>query len=262
MTRVAWWFLFGLLVPVPTPAEAPGELPAQLLVERSIVADGMPLHARLVRPVADGDADDGLDLFPLVVVPAPPGQGAPGASAWATFSMGVLVSAGARSRYPAFVVELLFAEDDAVDDAGSEPARGEPSDRARRVAALAAAVDALVGAYAVDPDRVVVVGEGEGADLAWRLLARTPDRYAAGVFVGGLLDPQLAGRLARTPLWIYHGAAAELGRVERARAAVSAIWAAGGTRARYTEVGGSRPVWVPAWREERLLPWLFSQSRE
>lgn len=258
MTRVAWWFFVALLVPVPTLAEAPGELPADALVERTIDAGGMPLHLRLVRPVANDDTDDASDLFPLVLVPAPPSQGAPRSGAWSTFSMGVLVSADARSRYPAFVAEISFGGDEVRSDGG----HGEGAGSERRVAALAAAVDELAGAHAVDRDRVVVVGEGEGADLAWRLLARTPGRYAAGVFIGGQLDPQLAGRLVATPLWIYHGVADGQGPVERARAAVSAVWAAGGTRARYTEVRGSRPVWVPAWREDRLLPWLFSQRRE
>ncbi|MFW5742264.1 MAG: hypothetical protein ACOC2D_03235 [Spirochaetota bacterium] len=258
MTRVAWWVVVGLLVPVAAAAEGPGELPTDLIVERSIAEGGVTLRVRLVRPSAEDRRDHATDLLPLVVVPAPPGAGVSGAKGWATFSTSVLVSVDARLRYPAFVAELsLVGVEDRALRGGAEPSGDE-----RRVAALAAAVDALVGEYAVDPHRVFLVGEGEGADLAWRLLAGTPERYAARVFIGGLLDPQLVGRVYGTPLWVFCDAADERAPIERTRAVVSAIWAGGGTRARYTETRDSGPVWNAAWREDRLLPWLFSQSRE
>ncbi len=258
MTRVAWWIVVGLLVPLAAAAEGPWELPADLIVERSIAEGGVTLRVRLVRPAAEDRRDRAADLLPLVVVPAPPRAGVPGANAWATFSTSVLVSVDARLRYPAFVAELSFVG----DEDGSLRGGGALSGDERRVAALAAAADALVEEYAVDPDRVFLVGEGEGADLAWRLLAGTPDRYAAGVFIGGRLDTQLAARVVATPLWIFSDAVEERAPVERTRSVVSSIWAAGGTRARYTETRDSGPVWSAAWREDRLLPWLFSQSRE
>lgn len=239
MVRRAPLLLAAFLASGALVAQTPREIPDELLDVRRVAADGHEVVVRIVRPTAPA----GGDALPLVVVPGPAGAGEPGAAVWATYSMGVLVSAETRSRFPALVAEVPVVEPASPD-------------------ALRAAVDAVVDAYPVDPGRIVIVGEGAGADAAWLLLAADPRRYAAAVLIGGNLDRRCAGALADTPLWIFHGEKDERAPVERTRSVVSAIWAAGGTRARYSEIRGAETVWVTAWQERRLLPWLFSQSRE
>jgi hypothetical protein len=55
----------------------------------------------------------------------------------------------------------------------------------KRVQALAAKVDESVKAGAVDASRVYVAGRGEAAGLVFYAIARIPDRWAAGVALGG-----------------------------------------------------------------------------
>ena len=251
--RFACLLLATFLPGVAAAAETPEEIAGDRLVERRITCDLPSVNVRLVGPDgwgADGWGADG-PLLPLILVPAPSGAVVPGAQAWATYSMGVLVRTDPSEGRRAFVAELALA------DAGGA---SEADDR--HLAALARAVGVLVGDCPVDPARVVVVGEGDGAELAWQLLARAPERFAAGVFIAGRLFPQGAERLAGTPMWIFEGDRDGGEAIARTRAVVSAVWAAGGTNARYTEIREPGPVWVPAWQENRLLPWLFSQSRE
>ncbi|MFW6261915.1 MAG: hypothetical protein ACOC6J_10080 [Spirochaetota bacterium] len=248
MIRPACLLLAALLPGVAAAAETPQEIAGDRLEERRMAGDLPSVNGRLVGP--GGWGADG-PLLPLVVVPAPSGAVVPGAHAWATYSMGVLVRASESEGRRAFVAELALA------DAGGAT---EADDR--HLAALARAVGILTDEYPVDPARAVIVGEGDGAGLAWRLLARAPESYAAGVFIAGRLSPQVAERLAGTPLWIFQGEREGGEAIARTRAVVSAVWAAGGANARYTEIREPGPVWVPAWQENRLLPWLFSQSRE
>ena len=253
MIRFACLVLTAHLFAAAVAAETPEEIAGDRLVERRITCELPSVNVRLVGPDgwgADGWGPDG-PLLPLIVVPAPSGAVVPGARAWATYSMGVLVRTDPSEGRRAFVAELALA------DAGGA---SEADDR--YLAALARAVGVLTDDYPVDPASVVVVGEGDGAGLAWQLLARAPESYAAGVFIAGRLSPQVAERLTGTPLWIFQGDRDGGEAIARTRAVVSAVWAAGGTNARYTEIREPGPVWVPAWQEKRLLPWLFSQSRE
>lgn len=118
----------------------------------------------------------------------------------------------------------------------------------------------------VDPARIYLVGEARGADLVWRLIEFSGDDYAAAVAAnmraGGAADPSRLDRLAGVPFWIFHDAADERVPVAVVRATVGALWAAG-ANVRYTEYRDDDPGrWAALRREDRLLTWLFMQSRE
>ncbi len=118
----------------------------------------------------------------------------------------------------------------------------------------------------VDPRRVYLVGEARGADLVWRLLESSPDDYAAAVAangrVVGLAGSGRADRIAGVPIWVFQDAESDRVPVEAVRATVGALWAVGST-VRYTEYRDQEPDrWAALRREDRLLAWLFMQSRD
>ena len=78
--------------------------------------------------------------------------------------------------------------------------------------ALAAAVETAVKSGAVDAARVYLAGRGDSASAVFYAISRIPDRWAAGVALGG--DPQAAidseriftANFSNTPvLWISSG---------------------------------------------------------
>ena len=71
----------------------------------------------------------------------------------------------------------------------------------------------------------------------------------------------VAERVARVPIWIFHGEADTVVPVEQSRQMAAALEAAGAA-VRYTEIPGiGHNAWDPAYTSEHLSDWLFAQRR-
>jgi predicted peptidase len=146
-----------------------------------------------------------------------------------------------------------------------------------------AALDAAVGEFGGDPERTYLTGLSLGGYGTWALAYRHPERFAALVPVcGGVTtrrsrmpvpdwhpsathpdDPwaETARVIADIPVWVFHGGEDRRVPTEESRRMVAALEAAGAAP-RYTEYPGvAHNSWVPAYREEGLYEWLFSQRR-
>ena len=95
----------------------------------------------------------------------------------------------------------------------------------------------------------------------WDLVIRKPDWFAAAAPVcGGGYETQ-AEKIAKVPVWIFHGAADEVVSVSDSHSAFEQLRAAGGSP-RYTEYeGGGHGIGAYAWTEPGLAEWLFAQRR-
>jgi predicted peptidase len=128
------------------------------------------------------------------------------------------------------------------------------------VVAVIQLLDEVLERQPVDRLRVYLAGYGLGGTASWELVARFPGRFAAMVPVAAGGDPRLARRLIDVPTWVFHGAI-DRRPVSLSRAMVSAIWAAGGHRIRYTEYRRRRgATWELAMEDQAVVRWLFSQT--
>ncbi len=115
--------------------------------------------------------------------------------------------------------------------------------------------------FAVDRDRIYVVGLSMGGYGVWDAISRQPNRFAAAVPICGGGDPAAIRPAARVPVWAFHSSDDPVVKVRRSREMVDAMRAAGG-EPRYTEfTKAGHASWVPALAEPNLLPWLFAQHR-
>jgi hypothetical protein len=221
--------------------------------------DPAALRSELLAP---RDGSDGERPYPLIViVRAVSSSRLDRAGAIGRY----LHSDPVQTEYPSFLLSVYVARGSVTGrrTGASGDIRGDATSSDDVVASILDRITRVMDEAAVDPSRVYVTGEGAGADLVWKLLGRYPDRFAAAVIVSGDAELGIAERVERLPLWVFHGEGDDRVPVARARAIVSAAWAAGATGLRYTELkrsGGD--VGLRAWQEGRLLPWLFSQSRE
>ncbi len=120
-----------------------------------------------------------------------------------------------------------------------------------------------------DPRRVYMTGVSMGGYGVWHMASRHPGRFAALVSIcggsplraGDRFAP-IAGKVARTPAWVFHGADDRVVPVSESRQMVEALKAAGaGERLRYSEYEGvGHNVWMQALGEKELLPWLLAQQ--
>lgn len=119
----------------------------------------------------------------------------------------------------------------------------------------------LVARWPIDPDRVMLTGMSLGGHGTWDYAVEFPDRLAAIAPVCGIGVPSRARRIARLPVWSFHGALDEVVPIAPDRLMVEAVRAAGG-RPKFTvypDVGHN--AWDPAYADPALYDWLLAQRR-
>ena len=168
-----------------------------------------------------------------------------------------------RQKHPCFLIAPQCRMDERWVDiswADKKSMPQSPSPSTDLVAAVAA-LDAVIGTEAVDPDRVYLTGLSMGGYGTWDLATRMPERFAAILPICGGGDEQTAAKIAKLPIWCFHGDADDVVPVVRSRSMIEAVRTAGGNP-KYSEfqrVG--HDSWTPAYRDPAVLDWLFAQRR-
>jgi len=124
-------------------------------------------------------------------------------------------------------------------------------------------LDSLIKHFGFDAERQYLYGESMGGEGVYRLLTDFPDRFAGAISVVGYTVNKGADKMAKTPLWILHGAEDGLSPVANDRAIYQAILDAGGTEVTYTEYPDLDhvPAMEHARTEPGLLAWLLAQKK-
>ena len=145
-----------------------------------------------------------------------------------------------------------------------------------------ASLDQSMKEFHGDPERTYLTGLSMGGYATWNIAARHPRIFAAYVPVCGgvrpnhdhpqlkssllddpsISDPyaEIARRVGKTPVWIFHGDADPSVPVEESRKMAEALRATGGN-VKYTEYPGvEHNSWDKAYAEPDLFPWLLQQK--
>lgn len=122
-------------------------------------------------------------------------------------------------------------------------------------------LDQILRDYRVDPDRVYLTGLSMGGFGTWSLAAAHPEKFAAIVPICGGGNTNDATKLAKLPIWVFHGAQDKTVPPERSKAMVEAIKAAGGDPkfTLYPEAG--HDSWTATYNNPELYEWLLKQKR-
>lgn len=161
----------------------------------------------------------------------------------------------AQAKFPAFVLAPQVSD----TKAWARPHANTPSLSIRLALEI---LDSVETEYAIDVDRLYLVGQSMGGEGVWMSLAVAPGRFAAGIALSGYGEPWMIERVAKTPVWAFQGSADEIVPVGEAREWIAALRKAGGNP-KYTEYPGiGHQVWDKAFAEPELLPWLAAQRRE
>jgi len=155
----------------------------------------------------------------------------------------------------------------------------EPDMQAQALKAL----DQTVKEFNGDPQRTYLTGLSMGGYGSWIMAADNPSLFAAvAVVCGGVRPPPrvnvpqpsnglaaaadpyaaVAAKIAKTPVWIFHGGADPVVPVSESRKMAEAIKAAGGN-VRYNEYEGiGHNSWDRAYGEPEIFKWLRAQKRK
>lgn len=171
------------------------------------------------------------------------------------------------SRYPAIAVFPQVPRDSQWV--------GAPGDMA------VAALRQTMREFLVDPDRVYLTGLSMGGHGTWYVAYRHPQLFAAVVPICGWVRdfpqfrgsvpvvpgdsaavmPNLVQRLAKVPIWIFHGEMDQVVPVSGSREPAASLKAASADL-RYTEfLGVNHNSWDAAYASEEFTRWLFAQQR-
>ena len=115
--------------------------------------------------------------------------------------------------------------------------------------------------YAIDSNRLYVMGLSMGGYGTWDIISRYPEMFAAAVPICGGADLKNAKKIAHMPIWVFHSADDDIVSVFHSRDMVDSIKTAGG-KPIYTEfTDAGHNSWDSAFATPALLPWLFSQVK-
>lgn len=218
---------------------------------------------RLLRPAFVGEDGQRDRPYPLVVFLHGAGERGTDNVRQLKYLPTWLAEPDLRRWYPCFVLAPQCRMDERWVDVSWADTKSTPQPAAPTVdlAAAMKAIEETLVREAVDPARVYLTGLSMGGFGTWDLGARLTGRFAAILPICGGGDERVAARLADLPIWCFHGDADTAVPVERSRAMIAALRAAGG-RPIYSELAGvGHDSWTPAYRDRFVLDWLFSQRR-
>ncbi len=144
------------------------------------------------------------------------------------------------------------------------------------------ALERTMKEYAADPDRVYLTGLSMGGNGSFYLGYRHAETFAAVVPICGWITPwterwrpadvvapgddatafeRTAQKLAKTPVWIFHGEMDNVVPVEQSRKAAEALMKVN-PQAKYTEVAGTgHNSWDNTYNSASFISWLFAQKK-
>ncbi len=127
---------------------------------------------------------------------------------------------------------------------------------------LNALLDDVISKYRVDKDRVYLTGLSMGGYGTWALAAAHPEKFAAIAPICGGGNPSDAKKLARLPVWVFHGAKDPTVPLKRSEEMVQAVKAAGGNVkfTVYPEAG--HDSWTETYNNPEFYTWLLAQKRK
>jgi predicted peptidase len=166
----------------------------------------------------------------------------------------IWTTAANQTQLPAFVLAPQCPE----DRYWSEPEANEISPKLQMALDILAEVQRK---FSIDPDRIYLAGQSMGGLGVWALLQAQPDRWAAALVLCAFDNFTNAKGIARVPLWIFQGDADMVVPVTLVRQMVKDLKKSGG-QPHYSEYrNAGHDVWLKAFTEPDLVPWLAAQKR-
>jgi len=155
-------------------------------------------------------------------------------------------------RWGAFPWIVVFpqAEDERGPIKGVWAADAPDGRRALRI------LDEVERDYSTDADHRVLAGWSMGGRGAYMLAAAFPEKWSAVVAVAGWADLDLADKLARVPLWSFHGTDDSLVAFEDDKALIERIREAGGDPLFTTLPGRSHYIWRTVFASPAVFHWM------
>lgn len=159
-----------------------------------------------------------------------------------------------QAQLPAFVLAPQCPE----DRFWSEPETNEISPQLQMALDILASVQKE---FSIDSDRIYLAGQSMGGLGVWALLQAQPDRWAAALVLCAYDNFTNPKAIAHIPLWVFQGDADMVVPVTLVRQMMKDLKKSG-AQPRYSEYhNAGHDIWLKAFAEPDLVPWLSAQKR-
>lgn len=115
--------------------------------------------------------------------------------------------------------------------------------------------------YNIDSSRLYLTGLSQGGHGTWAIAAKHPDLFTAIAPICGWGDEEIAKKLAKMPIWAFHGDADEVIPVAESIKMKEYLEASGGTCKLTVYSGVGHNSWDKAYRDENLAEWLLKHHK-
>jgi len=127
---------------------------------------------------------------------------------------------------------------------------------------LSSLLDEIEANNRVDKNKIYVTGLSMGGHGTWALALAEPNRFAAIAPVCGWADTTKANTISHLPCWVFHGAKDDVVPPHHSENMVQALKKAG-AKVKFTLYpNANHNSWDPAFAEQELLSWIFSQRKK
>jgi predicted peptidase len=126
---------------------------------------------------------------------------------------------------------------------------------------LNAFIDDLLATYRVDTDRIYMTGISMGGAGTWNYATAYPDRLAAIAPICGAGFDKLAPKVAKLPIWAFHGALDDRVPIAKMAEMIKAVQDAGGNPKFTIYPTAKHDSWSKTYENKELYEWLLEQKR-
>ncbi len=110
----------------------------------------------------------------------------------------------------------------------------------------------------IDDNRIYIMGISMGGFGVFDMITRYPNYFAAAIPICGGADPHQSNRYVQTNIWAFHGEKDNIVPIRHTEIPMKKIEDRSHIFTTYPTKG--HDAWNKAFKEERLLKWLFNQS--
>lgn len=115
--------------------------------------------------------------------------------------------------------------------------------------------------FNIDEKRLYLTGLSQGGHGTWTIAAKHPDMFAAIAPICGWADEDTAKKVAKLPIWTFHGDQDQAVKLEASQNMQKWIEAAGGECKLTVYPGVGHNSWDNAYRNEELGAWFLEHHR-
>lgn len=128
---------------------------------------------------------------------------------------------------------------------------------------LSKLLDHVLESTKADPDRVYITGLSMGGFGTWSWIAKEPERFAAAIPICGGGDVNAVDKMAKLPIWVFHGEDDKVVAFSSSEKMVRALEKIEGSDVKFTSYPNTgHDSWTKTYENPEVYKWMLNHVRK